>query len=112
MEEGAHQGVSSGEELIPKSVIRELERQIKYLERILSKKTLKKRDSQGSYEACSRKKTDLGTALAEKRKFSIRSIAEVLKVARSSLISRLSKQIPRPAKYQKAEDKCFLTSRK
>lgn len=40
MEEGAHQGVSSGEELVPKSVVKELERQVKDLERILGKKTL------------------------------------------------------------------------
>ena len=40
MEEGANQGVSSGEELVPKSVVRDLERQIKDLQRILGKKTL------------------------------------------------------------------------
>lgn len=40
MESGAHQGVSSGEELVPKSTVRDLEKQVKELERILGKKTL------------------------------------------------------------------------
>jgi transposase len=40
MEEGAHQGVNAEEELVPKSVVRDLERQIRDLERMLGKKTL------------------------------------------------------------------------
>jgi transposase len=40
MENGAYQGVSSQEELVPKSMFRELERQVKELERMLGKKTL------------------------------------------------------------------------
>lgn len=40
MENGAYQGVSSEEELVPKSAVRDLERQVKELERVLGKKTL------------------------------------------------------------------------
>ena len=40
MEEGAHQGVNAEEELIPKSVIKDLEKQIRDLERMLGRKTL------------------------------------------------------------------------
>ena len=40
MEKGAYQGVSSQEELVPKSMFQELERQVKELERMLGKKTL------------------------------------------------------------------------
>lgn len=40
MEEGAHQGVCSGEEVVPKSMVKSLEKQIRELERMLGKKTL------------------------------------------------------------------------
>ena len=40
MEEGAYQRISSGEELVPKSVVRDLEKQIKDLQCILGKKTV------------------------------------------------------------------------
>lgn len=40
MEQGALAGISSGEELIPKSQIREMEKRIRELERTLGKKTL------------------------------------------------------------------------
>ncbi len=40
MEEGALQGIQSGEELIPKSQAKEMEKRIRELERMLGKKTL------------------------------------------------------------------------
>jgi len=40
MEEGALQGISSGEELVPKSQVKEMEKRIRELERMLGKKTL------------------------------------------------------------------------
>jgi transposase len=40
MENGALQGINSGEELVPKSQIREMEKRVRELERILGKKTL------------------------------------------------------------------------
>lgn len=40
MEQGALQGISSGEELVPKSQVKEMEKRIRELERILGKKTL------------------------------------------------------------------------
>lgn len=40
MESGAIKGISSGEELVPKSQIRDLEKRVRELERILGKKTL------------------------------------------------------------------------
>lgn len=40
MEKGALQGISAEEELVPKSVVKELEKRIKELERLLGKKSL------------------------------------------------------------------------
>ncbi len=40
MEEGALKGISSQEELVPKSQVRELEKRLREMERILGKKTL------------------------------------------------------------------------
>ncbi len=40
MEEGALQGIQSGEELVPKSQVKEMEKRIRELERMLGKKTL------------------------------------------------------------------------
>lgn len=40
MEKGAIQGISSQEELVPKSQMKEMEKRIRELERILGKKTL------------------------------------------------------------------------
>lgn len=40
MESGARMGVSAGEELVPKSALKDLERQVKDLERMLGKKTM------------------------------------------------------------------------
>ena len=40
MEKGALQGISSQEELVPKSQVKELEKRIRELERLLGKKTL------------------------------------------------------------------------
>lgn len=40
MEAGAHAGISSGEELVPKSAVKDLEKQVKELERMLGKKTM------------------------------------------------------------------------
>jgi transposase len=40
MESGAMKGISSGEELVPKSQIKDLEKRVRELERILGKKTL------------------------------------------------------------------------
>lgn len=40
MEEGGKKGISSQEELVPKSQLRELERRLRETERVLGKKTL------------------------------------------------------------------------
>ena len=40
MEEGALKGIRCQEELVPKSQVKDLERQVKELERMLGKKTL------------------------------------------------------------------------
>ncbi len=40
MEQGARQGISSREELVPKSQVKEMEKRIRELERMLGKKTL------------------------------------------------------------------------
>jgi transposase len=40
MEQGALQGINSGEELVPKSQLKEMEKRVRELERILGKKTL------------------------------------------------------------------------
>ncbi len=40
MEEGALKGISTQEDLVPKSQVKELEKRVRELERILGKKTL------------------------------------------------------------------------
>lgn len=63
MEEGALQGISSQDELVPKGIVREMEKRIAELERLLGRKTLENEILQEAVKLAHEKKQLLLRAL-------------------------------------------------
>ena len=106
MLEGGLQAVQADEDVVGTSRVRELERRVRELERLLGRKTMEDRDSQGSARRRAGKKTELATAIMERSegRFAMKAVADTLAVARSNLIERVSRRAKSRRPYRKAGD--------
>jgi len=83
----------SGEEVVPASDYRALQSQVRELHRLLGKKTLEAEILKEALEhATGSKKTAAAAAVAAEGRFAMKTVAEVIGVARSNLIERLQER--------------------
>ena len=110
MLEGGLQAVQADEDVVGTSRVRELERRVRELERLLGRKTMEVRDTQGSARRRADKKTELAAAIMERSqgRFAMKAVADTLAVARSNLIERVSRRAKSRRPYRKAGDNELL----
>ena len=106
MLEGGQRAVQADEDVVGTSRVRELERRVRELERLLGRKTMEVEISQGSARRRAGKKTELATAIMERSegRFAMKAVADTLAVARSNLIERVSRRAKSRRPYRKAGD--------
>ena len=106
MLEGGLQAVQADEDVVGTSRVRELERRVRELERLLGRKTMEAEISQGSARRRAGKKTELATVIMERSegRFAMKAVADTLAVARSNLIERVSRRAKSRRPYRKAGD--------
>ena len=110
MLEGGLQAVQADEDVVGTSRVRELERRVRELERLLGRKTMEVGDSQGSARRRAGKKTELAAAIMERSegRFAMKAVADTLAVARSNLIERVNRRAKSRRPYRKAGDNELL----
>src|SRR6202045_2502622 len=110
MLEGGLQAVQADEDVVGTSRVRELERRVRELERLLGRKTMEVEISQGSARRRAGKKTELAAAIMERSegRFAMKAVADTLGVARSTLIERGSRRAKSRRPYRKAGDNELL----
>ena len=110
MLEGGLQAVQADEDVVGTSRVRELERRVRELERLLGRKTMEVEISQGSARRRAGKKTELAAAIMERSegRFAMKAVADTLAVARSNLIERVSRRAKSRRPYRKAGDNELL----
>ena len=109
MLEGGLQAVQADEDVVGTSRVRELERRVRELERLLGRKTMEV-GIQGSARRRAGKKTELcschhGTS---EGRFAMKAVADTLAVARSNLIELVSRRAKLRRPYRKAGDNELL----
>ena len=99
MLEGGLQAVQADEDVVGTSRVRELERRVCELERLLGRKTME-------VEILKEAKTELAAAIMERSqgRFAMKAVADTLAVARSNLIERMSRRAKSRRPYRKAGD--------
>ncbi len=90
--EGSLMTMNTKEELVPASEVKRLKSEIKQLQQLLGKKTLQVEILQEAIDIGREKKTHIATTLSRRGRYSQRLIATALKVSRSHLNHRLSKE--------------------
>lgn len=90
MLEGGHTAVQADEDIVGASQVRELEKRVRDLERMLGKKTMEAEILKEALDLARPKKTDTAVAVIERsgRRFPMSTVARVLGVSRSNLIER------------------------
>ena len=110
MLEGGHQAVHADEEVVGTSRVRELERRVRDLERLLGRKTMEVEILKEALDLARTKKTDLAAQLLERfdGRFAVKAVADTLGVARSHLAERLSRPAQPRGPYRKPQDALLL----
>src|SRR4051794_26462085 len=105
MIEGGHAAVQADEDVVGTSRVRELEKRVRDLERLLGRKTMENEILKEAIEVA-RLKTDPAAGVLERSggRFAMKTIADTLGVARSNLIERRDKGTQSRGPYRKAED--------
>ena len=90
MFEGGLVAVEAGEDVVGASQVRDLEKRVRELERLLGRKTMENEILTESLTLTRPKKTDVAARLLEsaQRRFAMKAITKTLGVARSNLIER------------------------
>ncbi|MGA8398134.1 MAG: IS3 family transposase [Pseudolabrys sp.] len=106
MLEGGLQAVRADEDVVGTSRVRELERRVRELERLLGRKTMEVEILKEALDVARGKKTELATAIMERSegRFAMKAVADTLAVARSNLIERVSRRAKSRRPYRKAGD--------
>jgi transposase-like protein len=109
MLEGGHQAVQADEDVVGTSRVRELERRVRDLERLLGRKTMEAEIS-GKRSTSRGQKTSVAAAVLERGggRFAMKAVAETLGVARSNLAERRAKPARPRGPYRKPEDEALL----
>ena len=84
MAEGGKEAVRVDEEFVCSSEVKALERRIRELDRVLSKKTLENEIFREVVKVA-HEKTDLAIAVITRRRFAVKTVADTLGVSRSHL---------------------------
>jgi len=110
MLEGGLQAVQADEDVVGTSRVRELERRVRELERLLGRKTMEVEILKEALDVARVKKTELAAAVMERSKgrFAMKAVADTLALARSNLIERGSGAAKPRRPYRKAGDKPLL----
>ena len=90
MAEGGKEAVRVYEEVVGSSEVKALERRIRELERVLSKKTLEN-EILREVAKVAHEKTDLAIAVITRRRSAVKTVADTLGVSRSPLHCVFSK---------------------
>ncbi|MGB8049095.1 MAG: IS3 family transposase [Pseudolabrys sp.] len=106
MLEGGLQAVQADEDVVGTSRVRELERRVRELERLLGRKTMEVEILKEALDVARGKKTELAAAIMERSegRFAMKAVADTLAVARSNLIERVSRRAKSRRPYRKAGD--------
>ena len=109
MLEGGLQAVQADEDVVRTSRVRELERRVRELERLLGRKTMEVEILKEALDVA-RVKTELAAAIMERSegRFAMKAVADTLAVARSNLIERVSRRAKSRRPYRKAGDNELL----
>ena len=93
MLEGGLQAVQADEDVVGTSRVRELERRVRELERLLGRKTMEAEIFKEALDVA-RVKTELAAAIMERSegRFAMKAVADTLAVARSNLVERVSRR--------------------
>ena len=110
MLEGGLQAVQADEDVVGTSRVRELERRVRELERLLGRKTMEVEILKEAARRRAGKKTELAAAIMERSegRFAMKAVADTLAVARSNLIELVSRRAKSRRPYRKAGDKELL----
>jgi transposase len=94
MLEGGLQAVEADEDAVGRSRVRELERRVRELERLLGRKTMEVDILKETLDVARLKKPSLQLAIMERSqgRFAMKAVADTLAVARSNLIERVSRR--------------------
>ncbi|MGA8625585.1 MAG: IS3 family transposase [Pseudolabrys sp.] len=106
MLEGGLQAVQADEDVVGTSRVRELERRVRELERLLGRKTMEVEILKEALDVARGKKTELAAAIMERSegRFAMKAVADTLAVARSNLIERVNRRAKSRRPYRKAGD--------
>ncbi|MGA7346225.1 MAG: IS3 family transposase [Pseudolabrys sp.] len=106
MLEGGLRAVQADEDVVGTSRVRELERRVRELERLLGRKTMEVEILKEALDVARVKKAELATAIMERSegRFAMKAVADTLAVARSNLIERVSRRAKSRRPYRKAGD--------
>ncbi|WP_416357010.1 IS3 family transposase [Aureimonas phyllosphaerae] len=110
MLEGGHAAVQADEDVVGTSRVRELEKRVRDLERLLGRKTMENEILKEALDVARPKKTDVALAVLERSdgRFPVSAVARTLNVARSHISERRGTTVKRRGPYRKAEDAGFL----
>jgi len=100
--------VGSDEPVVGNSEVRRLEERIRELERLLGRKTLEVEIRKGGSRQDTGKKAELAARGAAEGRFPMKTIADVLGVARSHLHERVHRPAAPHGPYRKAADEELL----
>src|SRR3984893_17582931 len=106
MLEGGLQAVQVDEDVVGTSRVRELERRVRELERLLGRKTMEAEILKEAARRRAGEKTELAAAIMERSqgRFAMKAVTDTLAVARSNLIERVSRRAKSRRPYRKAGD--------
>ena len=102
MDECSLAGLDAGENVVPQSEARQLQAQVRELERLLGRKTLENEVLRDAVRLAREKQTALAVALVQEG-HAVKTVSDVLDVSRSNLTERLMEE-PKPrAKSQRCD---------
>jgi putative transposase len=110
MLEGGQAAIQADEDVVGASRVRELEKRVRDLERLLGRKTMETEILKEALDLARPKKTDIAAAVVERSpgRFKVKTVADTLGVSRSNLIDRLGHRTAARGPYRKAEDAALL----
>ncbi|MDE2365289.1 MAG: IS3 family transposase [Hyphomicrobiales bacterium] len=110
MLEGGQVAVEADEDVVGASQVRDLEKKVRELERLLGRKTMEAEILKEALALARPKKTDIAARLVDSAqgRFPMKAIAETLGVARSNLIGRRAGVTKPRGRYRKEEDADLL----
>jgi transposase len=104
MAEVGRKAVAADDEVVASVEVKELQRKIRELERVLGKKTLENEMLKDAVDLTHQKKTDLAVALVTRGQYSMKKIADTLGVSRSHLSQRRKEAPKERGDYHKTTD--------